>query len=284
MENLSYEAFVRELETDPRTLVRVERPRPHTALIRLDDPENMNALSGPLTVQLRRALAGALGDSSVRAVLLTAADPFFSVGGDWKLMREWAHTAESRDEGSVGIWKWIRHQFGGIARLIAQSDTPVVVALNGAAAGVALAWTLASDLVVASDRAQLVLAFGRIGLVPEVGTNWVLTRRLGHAKAFELLVRGGTVSAAEALALGLVNEVVPHDGLVDAALAWCDRIARVPEHVIAMAKPLMRAAADMSWQHAILTEEFAEPMTFTTAAHRRAVEALLAKTARAVEP
>jgi 2-(1,2-epoxy-1,2-dihydrophenyl)acetyl-CoA isomerase len=284
MENLSYEEFVRALEADPRTLVRIERPRPHAAVVRLDDPANMNALSGALTVQLGRVLASVLGDPSVRAVVLTGTDPFFSVGGDWKLMRERAHTAEERDEGSVGVWKWIRHQFGGIARLIAQSDTPVVVALNGAAAGVALAWTLSSDLVVASEHAQLVLAFGRIGLVPEVGTNWALTRRVGHQKAFELFVRGGTVSAAEALGLGLVNQVVPHEGLLDAALAWCDRIARLPEHVVSMTKPLMRAAADMTWQHALVTEEFAEPMTFTTAAHRKAVEALLAKTARAVEP
>jgi 2-(1,2-epoxy-1,2-dihydrophenyl)acetyl-CoA isomerase len=284
MENLSYEEFVRALEADPRTLVRIERPRPHAAVVRLDDPANMNALSGALTVQLGRVLASVLGDPSVRAVVLTGTDPFFSVGGDWKLMRERAHTAEERDEGSVGVWKWIRHQFGGIARLIAQSDTPVVVALNGAAAGVALAWTLSSDLVVASERAQLVLAFGRIGLVPEVGTNWALTRRVGHQKAFELFVRGGTVSAAEALGLGLVNQVVPHEDLLDAALAWCDRIARLPEHVVSMTKPLMRAAADMTWQHALVTEEFAEPMTFTTAAHRSAVEALLAKTAQAVEP
>jgi 2-(1,2-epoxy-1,2-dihydrophenyl)acetyl-CoA isomerase len=284
MENLSYEEFVRALEADPRTLVRIERPRPHAAVVRLDDPTNMNALSGALTVQLGRVLASVLGDPSVRTVVLTGTDPFFSVGGDWKLMRERAHTAEERDEGSVGVWKWIRHQFGGIARLLAQSDTPVVVALNGAAAGVALAWTLSSDLVVASEHAQLVLAFGRIGLVPEVGTNWALTRRVGHQKAFELFVRGGTVSAAEALGLGLVNQVVPHEGLLDAALAWCDRIARLPEHVVSMTKPLMRAAADMTWQHALVTEEFAEPMTFTTAAHRSAVEALLAKTARAVEP
>src|SRR5262249_60253921 len=123
---------------------------------------------------------------------------------------------------------------------------------------------------------QLVLAFGRIGLVPEVGTNWALTRRVGHRKAFELFVRGGTVGADEALALGLVNQVVGHDGLLDAALAWCDRIAPLTEHLVSMTKPLMRAAADMSWQHAILAEEFAEPMTFTTPAHRRPPAPLLA--------
>src|SRR5262249_36463296 len=165
----------------------------------------------------------------------------------------------------------------------AECERGVVVALNGAVAGVALAWTVSSGLVVASDRAQLVLAFGRIGLVPEVGTKWALTRRVGHRKAFELFVRGGTVAADEALALGLVNQVVRHDDLLDAALAWCDRIARLPEHVVSMTKPLMRAAADLSWQPAILARGFAEPMTFTTAAHRRAVDALLAKTERAVE-
>lgn len=282
METLPYDEFIRALEADPRELVRVERPRPEVALLTLDDPENMNALSGPLTVQLRRRLADAIADPGTRVVVLAATDPMFSVGGDWKLMRDRGHNAGERPEGSVGVWKWIRRQFGGVARLIAESDTPVVVALNGAVAGVALAWTLTADLVVASERAQLVPAFGRIGLVPEVGTNWALTRRLGHQRAFELFVRGGGVSAVRAHELGLVNEVVAHDALRDAALAWCDRILRLPEHAVTMTKPLLRSAADMTWQHAILAEEFAEPMTFTTEDHRAAIAALLAKTAKAV--
>jgi 2-(1,2-epoxy-1,2-dihydrophenyl)acetyl-CoA isomerase len=283
MKHLPYEAYVEELKADPRRLVRVERPRAHAAVVWLDDPENMNALSGALTVQLQRALAASLEDPAVRSVVLTGTDPFFSVGGDWKLMRDRAHTYADRAEGTVGLWKWIRRQFGGIARLIAQSDTPVVVALNGAVAGVALAWTLASDLVVASERAQLALAFGRIGLVPEVGTNWALTRRVGHQKAFELFVRGGVLSATEAHRHGLVNAVVSHEDLLDATLGWCDRIARLPEHAVTMTKPLMRAAADMSWQHVLLAEEFAEPNTFTTTAHQDAVRALLAKATKAVE-
>jgi 2-(1,2-epoxy-1,2-dihydrophenyl)acetyl-CoA isomerase len=174
----------------------------------MDDPENMNALSGTLTVQLRDTLEASLRDPAVRAVVLTGSDPAFSVGGDWKLMTGRAHSYAERDEGTTGLWQWIRYQFGGIARLITQSDTPVIAAINGAAAGVALAWALNCDLILASDRARLVTAFGRIGLVPEVGTNWLLTRRLGYAKAFELFVRGNVLSAAEALDLGLVNEVL----------------------------------------------------------------------------
>lgn len=276
MRELDYVQYVRALREDPRRLVRVERPDAPWAIVRLDDPGNHNALSGPLTVQLRDALEETLADPELRAVVLTATDPVFSVGGDWKLMRERAHSYAQRDEGTTGLWRWIREQFGGVARLVAESDTPVVAALNGDAAGVALAWLLACDLVVASERARLVLAFGRIGLLPEVGTSWALSRRLGHRKAFELFVRGEALAAEEAAGLGLVNEIVPHGALLDAAEGWCRRIARLPEHAVRMTKPLLRHAADMTWQQSLLAEELAEPNTFTTRAHREAVEALLA--------
>jgi 2-(1,2-epoxy-1,2-dihydrophenyl)acetyl-CoA isomerase len=280
--DLAYHDYIDALRRDERRLVRVDRPADGVAVVIMDDPENMNALGGTLTVQLRDTLEASLRDPSVRAVVLTGSDPAFSVGGDWKLMTGRAHTYTERDEGTTGLWQWIRYQFGGIARLITQSDTPVIAALNGAAAGVALAWALNCDLILASDRARLVTAFGRIGLVPEVGTNWLLTRRLGYAKAFELFVRGNVLSAAEARDLGLVNEVLPHDDLMPAALKWGERVARLPLHVVSMTKPLMRNAADMSWHQAILAEEFAEPNTFTTRSHQDAVRALVAKEAKAI--
>ena len=134
---------------------------------------------------------------------------------------------------------------------------------------------MACDLVVASDRARLLTAFGRIGLVPEVGLGWLLTRRLGHHKTMELLLGGTALSAAEALAPGLVNEVVPHDQLLPRAVEWCERAIELPNHALAMTKPLLRNIADMSWDQAIAMEEYAEPMCFTTQAHRDAVSALL---------
>lgn len=284
MKDLAYPDYIRALREDPRRLIAVERPAEGVAIVRLNDPESMNALGGVLSVQLRDTLEATLRDPSVRAVILTGADPAFSVGGDWKLMVDRAHSYVGRDEGTTGLWQWIRNQFGGVARLITQSDTPVIAAINGAAAGVALAWALNCDLIVASERARLVTAFGRIGLVPEVGTNWLLTRRVGYAKAFELFVRGNIVTADEALALGLVNEVVPHGELMPAALKWAERIVRLPGHVVAMTKPLMRNAADMSWHQAILAEEFAEPNTFTTRAHQETVRALVEKEMKAIWP
>src|SRR5919198_1222207 len=140
-----------------------------------------------------------------------------------------------------------------------RTDKAFVAAVNGAAAGVGLAFALACDLILVSERARLVPAFARIGLLPEVGTSWLLTRRLGYQRTFELFASGRHVSGAEAADLGLANSVHPHDGLLPAAHEWCERIEALPAHVAPMMKPLLRSAADMSWEHAIAMEEFAEP-------------------------
>ncbi len=173
------------------------------------------------------------------------------------------------------IWRWIRYEFGAVARLIAHSDTAFIAALNGPAAGVGLAWALTCDIAIASERAVIVPAFGKLGLLPEVGTSWALTRRLGYQGAFAYYFGGEHLDAERAKELGLVQEVVPHEQLLDAADRWCARIASVPRHAVAMTKPLLRAAADASWDHSITMEEFAEPQCFTTTAFHGAVEALL---------
>jgi 2-(1,2-epoxy-1,2-dihydrophenyl)acetyl-CoA isomerase len=177
--------------------------------------------------------------------------------------------------GATEIWRWIRGQFGGIARLITRTDKAFIAAVNGPAAGVGLAFALACDVLLLSERAQIVPAFGRIGLLPEVGNSWALTRRLGYQRAFGLFASGRHLSGAEAFELGLGNELVAHESLMDSALDWGARIERLPEHVLSMSKPLLRHCADLTWEQAIAMEEFAEPMCFTTEAHQAAVRELL---------
>jgi 2-(1,2-epoxy-1,2-dihydrophenyl)acetyl-CoA isomerase len=244
------------------------------AVVTLDESDRLNVLSAPLTRQLRRALADLDADPDVRSVVLTGADPGFSAGGDLKMMKT-AIEHLNAPEGTADIWRWIRREFGGIARLIAGSDTVFVAALNGAAAGVGLAWALTCDLVIASERAVMVPAFGRLGLIPEVGTSWALTRRLGYQGALAYYLRGDHIDARTAQRLGLVQEVVEHDRLLEAADEWCSRIAEMPTHAVAMAKPLLRAAADANWSDALTLEEFAEPACFTTAAFADSVHRML---------
>jgi 2-(1,2-epoxy-1,2-dihydrophenyl)acetyl-CoA isomerase len=260
-------------DADAPQRLRVDR-RGDRAVVTLDEPQRLNVLSAPLVRQLRRALTELDAEPDVRSVVLTGADPGFSAGGDLTMMRT-AIEQLGAPEGTADIWRWIRREFGGIARLIAGSDTLFVAAMNGAAAGVGLAWALTCDLVIASERAVIVPAFGRLGLIPEVGTSWALTRRLGYQGALAYYLRGDHIDAETALRLGLVQEVVEHERLLEAADDWCSRVAEMPAHAVAMTKPLLRAAADADWNDAITLEEFAEPSCFTTAAFAQSVHSLL---------
>ena len=274
----SYAELIAEGAETEETFVRVER-RDDRAVLTLDDPGKLNVLSAPMMLQLRRALDDLAGDDAVRAIVITGAGKGFSTGGDLRLMDNAVRrfdVAEDED-GATSPWRFIRYQFGSVVRTIARTDKLFVAAVNGPAAGVGLAFALTCDVAVASERAVLVPAFGRLGLLPEVGTSWALTRRLGYQRALQFYVAGRHIEAGEALELDLVHEVVPHDQLAAAADRWCDHAAELPAHALQMAKPLLRSAADSTWEGSLTMEEFAEPICFTTGDFGRSVGAMLAR-------
>jgi 2-(1,2-epoxy-1,2-dihydrophenyl)acetyl-CoA isomerase len=225
----------------PELLVRVDRADDR-AIVTLDDPAKLNTLSAPLVQQLKAALEGLCSDEEIRAIVLTGADPGFSAGGDLRMMED-APAVLASPGGATDIWRWIRYEF--------------------------------CDLAIASERARIVPAFGRLGLLPEVGTSWAITRRLGYQGAFAYYTSGEHLDAERARQLGLVHEVVAHDQLLAAADAWCTRVAALPAHALAMTKPLLRAAADGSWEGTLAMEEFAEPQCFTTGSFKEAVQGML---------
>jgi 2-(1,2-epoxy-1,2-dihydrophenyl)acetyl-CoA isomerase len=268
-----YEDTVRAGLEATEPFVSVERGDDR-AVVTLEDPAKLNVLTSPLVQQLKAGLTELAADRAIRTIVLTGADPGFSAGGDLRMMEQ-TPEALAGAEGTTDIWRWIRYEFGGIVRLIARSDTAFIAAINGPAAGVGLAWALTCDIAIASERARIVPAFGRLGLLPEVGTSWAITRRLGYQGAFAYYACGEHLDAQRALALGLVHEVVPHAELLPAAHAWCDRIAALPEHALTMTKPLLRAAADGTWENTLAMEEFAEPQCFTTEVFQETVRAML---------
>ena len=277
----AYADIVRQGREHEERLVRTDRPSEDRAVVTMDDPGKLNVLSAALTVQLRDALDDLLEQDLIKTIVLTGSDPGFSAGGDLRLMREAIDRMKQPgdEEGATMPWRWIRNQFGGVARRIAKSDKAFIAALNGPAAGVGLAFAFACDLIIASERAVIVPAFGKLGLLPEVGTSYHLTRRLGYQKTFAFYVGGGHLDAQQALELGLVHEVVPHEELLATANHWADKIARLPPHALEMTKPLLRQAADLPWEQSLTLEEFAEPSCFTTAAMSRSVDRLMGRTA-----
>jgi 2-(1,2-epoxy-1,2-dihydrophenyl)acetyl-CoA isomerase len=260
-------------DPDAPPRVRVEA-RGDRAVVTLDDPEKLNVLSAPLVRQLRRALEALAADPEVRAIVLTGAGPAFSAGGDLRMMGL-AEERLAEPAGATDVWRWIRNEFGAVVRTIARTDKAFIAALNGPAAGVGLAWALTCDLAIAAEDAVIVPAFGRLGLLPEVGTSWALTRALGYQGAFAYFCSGRHLDAAEALERGLVNEVVPAAELESRVEQWCERICALPAHALEMGKPLLRAAADSSWDASLALEEFAEPNCFTTERFHSSVRTML---------
>jgi 2-(1,2-epoxy-1,2-dihydrophenyl)acetyl-CoA isomerase len=279
MSEFCYTEIVACARADERELVGVERDGDR-AVVYLGDPEKLNALSAPLMVQLLARAEQLARDEKIRSIVLTGRGKAFSAGGDLRMMRDavvrFADPADT--EGATLPWQWIRYQFGAMVRLIARADKAFIAALNGPAAGVGLAFALTCDLAIAATDAVIVPAFGRLGLVPEVGTSWALTRALGYRRAFEYYVGGEHIDAQRALDLGLVNEVVPQAELLAAAMRWCDRISALPPHALPIAKSLLRGATDASWEQALTMEEFAEPMCFTTRGFADGVESVVAAT------
>lgn len=279
---MSYADVIAGAHADPRRLVEVEHMGDR-AVLRLCDPGKLNVLSAPLMVQLLARADELARDPGVRAIVLTGAGRAFCTGGDLRMMQTAVERFSDPEdhEGASLPWQFIRGQFGAMVRLIGRTDKAFIAALNGPAAGVGLAFALSCDLAIAAADAVLVPAFGKLGLVPEVGTSWALTRALGYRGAFEYYVGGKQLTAGRALELGLVNEVVPAERLMETALAWCDRISELPPHALKIAKPLLRSAADLSQEQSLTMEEFAEPICFTTRGFADGVQQVIAHTSGA---
>ena len=277
----TYDDVVAEGRASAAPMVELERPSPDRAVLRMADPEKLNILSAPLMLQLQEHAEQLVRDPELRSIVLTGDGPGFSAGGDLRMMKQAVDQFGSDDdtEGAFMPYQWIRYRFGAFARLIVKSDKAWIAALNGPAAGVGLAFALTCDIAIAAEDAVLVPAFGRLGLVPEVGTSWALTRALGYRRAFEFYVAGEHIDARRAAELGLVNEVVPAGDLLPRAHEWCDRIGALPAHALPIAKPLLRASSDASWDQSLAMEEMSEPMCFTTRGFADGVEAVTAATA-----
>ncbi len=271
----TYPGLVSEGESGPagQVLSDLDGSR---ATITINDPAHLNALSTAVMVQLVDAVDRVVRDPKVRTVVLTGTDPAFSAGGDLKMIS--GGSASIRDGESPAdtsdAWRWIRQQFGGVVRRIVGSEKCFIAAINGPAAGVGLAFALSCDVLLMSDRAVLVPAFGKLGLVPEVGTSWSLTRRLGYQASIALYVKGKHIGAEEALRLGLVQEMHSHEDLLPAAERWCDDVEALPAHAFPMSKAVLREAADASWHQALAVEEFAEANCFSTDSLSRAADRL----------
>jgi 2-(1,2-epoxy-1,2-dihydrophenyl)acetyl-CoA isomerase len=214
-------------------MAEVETTRDGAVLtIALNRPDKLNAFDAAL----HKAFAGALKEAAapeVRAVVLTGAGRGFCVGQDLAELSD-----GERDVGGLLRSRWNRHVLG-----LRGLEKPVIAAVNGAAAGAGLSLACACDLRVAADSAAFVPGFVNVGLVPDTGGSWLVPRLLGYARTFEWMCSGRRLGADEALAWGLVSEVVPGEEAQSRAQARAAALAELPTRAIAMTKRLFERAS-----------------------------------------
>jgi enoyl-CoA hydratase/carnithine racemase len=214
-----------------------------TAVITLNRPERMNALTKVLEAELRDAIEQAGRDSEIRAIVLTGAGKGFCAGMDMDEL-------EVLPPDDIQAEQWMRPydmnrraDYQTRYSYFPAAPKPIICAINGAAAGLGLVMALYSDFRIASQQAVFATAFAKRGLIAEHGIAWMLPRIVGHAHATDLLLTSRKVTAAEALAMGLVREVVPPGDLLPNAMALARTLATEvsPRSVRVMKRQLWEA-------------------------------------------
>jgi 2-(1,2-epoxy-1,2-dihydrophenyl)acetyl-CoA isomerase len=214
--------------------------------ITLNRPASMNAFTRELHAALHEALTAA-HDEAVRCVVITGAGRAFCAGQDL--------TELAAIGGTVGVA--LEETYHPNLRLVRALEKPVIAALNGAAAGAGLSFALACDVRIAADTAVLVPGFIGIGLVPDAGGSWALERLLGPARAFDWMSSNRRLSADEALAWGLLAEVVPADAFAERTAELAAEWAARPTGALGGLKRLLDAAHGRALE-AQLADEAAE--------------------------
>jgi 2-(1,2-epoxy-1,2-dihydrophenyl)acetyl-CoA isomerase len=202
--------------------VVLEERRGNVAVIRLNRPDKLNALNIELGRGLVHALLHASQDNSVRAVVLTGAGRGFCAGGDLELIRD------LRKRNASDELKVLLETGKEMCLAIATMTKPVIAAVNGPAAGGGMNLALAADMRIASDQASFAESFAKVGLYPDFGGTYFLPRIVGPALSAELFYTAETLSAEDALRLGIVNRVFPADKFEEETAKIVDVLAGAP--------------------------------------------------------
>jgi 2-(1,2-epoxy-1,2-dihydrophenyl)acetyl-CoA isomerase len=238
------------------------------AVVTLDRPDALNALTVGLKGELLAAFRAIARDRSIRAVVLTGAGRAFCAGQDLK---------ERQRPDAAPLAVELRERYNPIIRAMRALDQPIVGAVNGVAAGAGASLAFACDIRVAATEASFLLAFGRIGLVPDSGATWLLPHLVGGAKAAQLALTADPLSAVDAERFGLVAAVVSADEVVEAARAIAVRLAGLAPAALASTKHALDRAWEIDLDRALEEEAFRQGVAGASADHAEGMAAFLEK-------
>lgn len=237
----------------------------------MNRPEVLNAFNDVMLSELTEAVEAVAQDEAIRCVVLTGAGKAFGSGQDLRSL------VEGRASGAIGALSDHVQKYHRVVLAIRNMPKPVIAAVRGVAAGISCNIALACDMRIAAEDARFLEAFARIGLVPDGGGGYFLTRLVGVGKAMELSMLADEVSGSEAERIGLVNKCVPREEFEAATVALAQRLAKGPTQAYALIKKLIYTSAESDLQTALLIEGELQDMAFETEDHQNAVAAFLQK-------
>src|SRR5215469_4797161 len=239
--------------------------------ITMNRPEVLNAFNEGLLAELTEAVESVAQDESVRCVVLTGAGRAFGSGQDLRNLTE-RRSSEEALKVSEHLQKYHR-----VVLAIRGMPKPVIAAVQGVAAGISCNIALACDLRIAADNARFIEAFARIGLVPDGGGAFFLTRLVGIGKALEMSMLADEVSGPEAERIGLVNKCVPLAEFEATTKAFAQRLAKGPTSTYALIKELIYKSVESDLPTTLRLEGELQDKAFELADHREGVTAFLQK-------
>lgn len=241
------------------------------ALLTLNRPDKMNALTMAMRPQFSQALQEAQEDDGVRVLILTGAGRGFCSGADVALQA--ARAAGQQDASRQAMLQLVGEFILGFEKI----NKPVIAAVNGIAAGIGLTLALASDIRIASANARFSGIWVKRGLIADGGATLLLPQIVGMEKALELCFTGDIVDAGEAERIGLVSRVVPHEELMRRALELAERIAGNPPVAVELTKRVMWENIRNRLREQLLLETYAQNVCRGTQDHKEAVNAFMQK-------
>jgi enoyl-CoA hydratase/carnithine racemase len=248
------------------------------ATLTFNRPDKRNAMSDDMRTEFIHALERVAADKAIRALVLTGAGKGFCAGGDIAGMEQ----RMNAPTGEIAFNGWHRQQrVHHTQALLHTMPKPVIAAVNGAAAGLGADTALACDFIIASEWASFSWSYIHRGIVPDGGGMYFLPRRVGLAKAKELIFTGRKVDADEALALGIVDRKTSADCLLAAAQAWARELTQGSATALALSKTILDQTFELSAQQVFAQGSQAQGICYTSTEHRASVQAFLAKAAAA---
>ena len=251
----------------------LENVKDGVAVLTLNRPERLNAMSRPMLDALLEALPRLADDASVGVIVLTGAGRGFCAGGDVKAMAEGNELGgQTMEEKAQALRSRME-----ASRWLHELPKPTIAMMRGPAAGAGLSLAMACDMRIASDTVRLGTAFARVGYSGDFGGSYYLTQLVGTAKARELYFTADLLDAQQALGLGLVNRVVPDARLEEETMALASRLARGPRVAYRYMKRNMNAAESASLKDMLDLEAWHHTRTGMTEDHREAARAFVEK-------